>query len=62
MDRHLTDIDPKYGNGWMGFTWNSDYFPDYRRFLEKHHERGLAVTLNLHPADGIRAAVLSINT
>lgn len=55
MDWHLTDIDPKYGNGWTGFTWNSKFFPDYRRFLEKLHERGLAVTLNLHPADGIRA-------
>ena len=55
MDWHITDIDPKYGNGWTGFTWNNELFPDYKRFLQKLHERGLAVTLNLHPADGIRA-------
>lgn len=55
MDWHLTKIDPQYGTGWTGFTWNREYFPDYRRFLAKLHEKGLAVTLNLHPADGIRA-------
>lgn len=55
MDWHLTDVDPKYGNGWTGFTWNKELFPDYGRFLKTLHEKGLAVTLNLHPADGIRA-------
>ena len=55
MDWHITEVDPKYGNGWTGFTWNSELFPDYRRFLKALHERKLAVTLNLHPADGIRA-------
>ncbi len=55
MDWHITEVDPKYGNGWTGFTWNEELFPDYRRFLKRLHERGLAVTLNLHPADGIRA-------
>ena len=28
MDWHLTDIDPKYGSGWTGYTWNRDLFPD----------------------------------
>ena len=55
MDWHITEVDPKYGNGWTGFTWNSELFPDYRRFLHALHSRQLAVTLNLHPADGIRA-------
>ncbi|SEM30937.1 protein of unknown function [Butyrivibrio sp. ob235] len=55
MDWHLTEIDPKYGTGWTGYTWNKEYFPDYRRFLSELHRRGKAVTLNLHPADGIRA-------
>ncbi len=54
MDWHLTEIDHKYGTGWTGFTWNPEYFPDYKRFLKGLHDRGLAVTLNLHPADGIR--------
>lgn len=55
MDWHLVDIDPKYGTGWTGFTWNKELFPDPAAFLNKLHERGMAVTLNLHPADGIRA-------
>nr|WP_297764822.1 glycoside hydrolase family 31 protein [uncultured Butyrivibrio sp.] len=55
MDWHVTEVDPKYGSGWTGYSWNKDLFPDYRRFLKKLHENGLSVTLNLHPADGIRA-------
>lgn len=39
--------------GWTGYTWNKKLFPDYEKFLEELHKRGLAVTLNLHPADGI---------
>ncbi|MBE5826060.1 MAG: DUF5110 domain-containing protein [Butyrivibrio sp.] len=54
MDWHLTEVDPKYGSGWTGYTWNSELFPDYKRFLKMLHERKLATTLNLHPADGIR--------
>lgn len=39
--------------GWSGYTWNKKLFPNYEQFLKDLHERGLAVTLNLHPADGI---------
>lgn len=55
MDWHVTEVDPKYGSGWTGHTWNKELFPDYKRFLKHVHESGLAVTLNLHPADGVRA-------
>lgn len=55
MDWHITDVDPKYGTGWTGYTWNLDMFPDPKRFMDKLHEKGLKVTLNVHPADGIRA-------
>lgn len=55
MDWHLVDIDPKYGAGWTGYTWNRELFPDPRGFLKKLHDRGMRATLNLHPADGIRA-------
>lgn len=41
-------------SGWTGYSWNTDLFPDYKRFLKKLHDRGLKVTLNLHPADGVR--------
>ncbi len=40
--------------GWTGYSWNTDLFPDYKRFLRELKKRGLKVTLNLHPAGGIR--------
>ena len=55
MNWHVTDIDPKYGPGWTGYTWNRDMFPDPARLLGWLHDRGLRVTLNDHPADGVRA-------
>ena len=55
MDWHVTDVDPKYGTGWTGYTWNKELFPDYKRFLKMLHDNGLSTTLNLHPADGVRA-------
>ncbi len=54
MDWHITDVDSKYGTGWTGYSWNRELFPDYRRFLKGLRDRNLAVTLNLHPADGVR--------
>lgn len=45
MDWHL--------DGWTGYTWNPDYFPDPEGFLKWCREEGLKVTLNLHPADGV---------
>lgn len=55
MDWHLVDIAPKYGSGWTGYTWNRELFPEPERFLRWLHERNMHVTLNVHPADGIRA-------
>jgi alpha-glucosidase (family GH31 glycosyl hydrolase) len=55
MDWHLVDVEPRYGTGWTGYTWNRDLFPDPPAFLAELHDRGLAVTLNVHPADGVRA-------
>ncbi len=55
MDWHITDIDPKYGSGWTGYTWNKELFPDPKRFLNTLHDRKLKTTLNVHPAAGIRA-------
>ena len=55
MDWHLVDIDPKYGSGWTGYTWNREFFPDPDRFLKWLHDRNMHVTLNIHPADGVRA-------
>ena len=33
MDWHLVDINPKYGSGWTGYTWNKELFPNPKRFL-----------------------------
>lgn len=55
MDWHLVDIDPKYGSGWTGYTWNKELFPDPKEFMTWLHDHGLKVTLNVHPAGGVQA-------
>ena len=45
MDWHL--------DGWTGYTWNRDLFPQPTQFLSWLHEQGLKTALNLHPADGV---------
>ncbi len=56
MDWHLVDeVDPKYGSGWTGYTWNRKLFPDPEGFMAWLHDKNMKVTLNVHPADGIRA-------
>ena len=56
MDWHrVDDVDPKYGSGWTGYSWNKQLFPDHEAFLRDLHERGLKTTLNVHPRDGVRA-------
>ncbi|WP_313635667.1 TIM-barrel domain-containing protein [Exiguobacterium sp.] len=54
MDWHVTDIPERYGSGWTGYTWNLDLFPDPRGFLQWLKDDDRMVTLNLHPADGVR--------
>ncbi|KAF2854128.1 glycoside hydrolase family 31 protein [Plenodomus tracheiphilus IPT5] len=55
MDWHLVWDLPGGVNGWTGYTWNKKLFPDPDKFMKKLHDRGMKLTLNLHPADGIRA-------
>ncbi|MBS7316170.1 MAG: DUF5110 domain-containing protein [Clostridiaceae bacterium] len=57
MDWHLTDGDGReyWTDGWTGYTWNPDYFPDYREFLKELKKRNLKTALNLHPALGVRS-------
>jgi alpha-glucosidase (family GH31 glycosyl hydrolase) len=54
VDWHIRDIDPAYGKGWTGYTWNSKLFPDPKDFISGLHSRKLKVTLNLHPAEGVQ--------
>ncbi|KAL8365524.1 hypothetical protein RB595_004375 [Gaeumannomyces hyphopodioides] len=58
MDWHLTaDTDRRVveagQTGWTGYTWNRALFPDPPGFLAGLRGRGLKVTLNEHPADGV---------
>ncbi|NLK26998.1 MAG: DUF5110 domain-containing protein [Clostridiales bacterium] len=55
MDWHLVHIPPKYGSGWTGYTWNRELFPDPAAFMAWLHNKGYHITLNVHPADGVRA-------
>jgi hypothetical protein len=55
MDWHRTNIPPKYGRPWTGYTWNRELIPDPPAFLKALHQRGLRVTLNDHPHLGVRA-------
>jgi alpha-glucosidase (family GH31 glycosyl hydrolase) len=56
MDWHRVDSVPEeHGSGWTGYSWEPTLFPDPEAFLDDLHRRGLRVTLNVHPADGVRA-------
>lgn len=54
MDWHLVDIEKRFGSGWTGYTWNKELFSNPARFMNWLHEQGMAVSLNVHPADGIK--------
>ena len=54
MDWHYVKLEEKYGNGWTGYTWNEELFPDHKNMLSELHEKGMHVTLNVHPAEGVR--------
>ncbi len=55
MDWHLVDVPPEHGTGWTGYTWNRELIPDPEELLAWLHDHGLKVSLNVHPADGVRA-------
>ena len=40
--------------GWTGYTWNKNLFKDYQSFLKKVKDKNLKITMNLHPATGVR--------
>ena len=41
-------------DGWTGYSWNTELFPDYKGFLKWLKDRNFKVTLNVHPAQGVR--------
>jgi alpha-glucosidase (family GH31 glycosyl hydrolase) len=52
MDWHITETG-NASNGWTGYTWNKDLFPDPPAFIDWLHQQGLKTALNLHPAMGV---------
>jgi alpha-glucosidase (family GH31 glycosyl hydrolase) len=52
MDWHITDTG-NASNGWTGYTWNNQLFPDPPAFIDWLHQNGLKTALNLHPAMGV---------
>ena len=44
----------RLGPGWTGYSWNTELFPDHVAMLKELHDKGLKVTMNLHPAFGVR--------
>jgi len=54
LDVLVIDIDWHTPHSWTGYTWNRELFPDPLAFLKWVHEKGLRVTLNLHPAEGVQ--------
>ncbi len=61
MDWHLVKDVPKdaeyksfQGRGWTGYTFNEKLFPDYKAMFDTLKGKGLAITMNLHPRDGVR--------
>ena len=51
MDWH--QVENKYTSGWTGYSWNRDFFPEPKEFVQWLHNKGLKTALNLHPADGV---------
>jgi alpha-glucosidase (family GH31 glycosyl hydrolase) len=55
MDWHrVASVPEQYGTGWTGYSWEPALFPDPEAFLGRLHDRGLRVTLNLHPHEGVQ--------
>ncbi len=58
MDWHTLDARAGMGHcrtlGWTGYSWNRDLLPDAETLLRELKADGIRVTLNDHPADGIR--------
>ena len=65
MDWHWVDLKKEFSgvpgtdpadikSGWTGYSWNTRLFPDYKEFLQWLKAQNLKITVNLHPADGVR--------
>ncbi len=55
LDVLVVDMDWHTPHSWTGYTWNRELFPDPPAFLRWAHDKGLRVSLNLHPAQGVQS-------
>ncbi|MFI3229039.1 MAG: glycoside hydrolase family 31 protein [Bacillota bacterium] len=61
MDWHWVDLSKQFNKmnlfkaGWTGYSFNTELFPNHREMLNMLHNKGYKNTLNLHPAQGVRA-------
>lgn len=44
-----------WSNGWTGYSWNTELFPDYKGFLNYLKQNNYKITVNMHPSDGVRS-------
>ncbi len=58
MAWHSTDATRGMGASrrsyWTGYTWNKELIPDPKALIDEIHRRGVTVSVNDHPHDGIR--------
>ncbi len=61
MDWHVTEIpeelretEERVSDGWTGYSWNKELFPDHKAFLRTLKDKHLKTALNLHPHAGVR--------
>ena len=40
--------------GWTGYSWNTELFPDHKELFDWLHKNGFRITLNVHPSQGVR--------
>ena len=54
LSKDVSIVSGNFRYGWTGYTWNKRLFPDYKKFLANIKDKGYKITLNVHPADGVR--------
>lgn len=52
LDVMVMDMD-WHKDGWTGWSPNRKLLPDFEELLKFFHDKGIFVTLNLHPSDGV---------
>lgn len=53
LDGLVIDMD-WHRDGWTGYSWNDKLFPDREKLFRDLHDKGIRVTFNDHPADGVQ--------